>query len=430
MSPKIAQNKDKLFSFLRLSLITGGAQIVVQGTGFVAGIAIIHLLPQHEYAYYTIANTMVGTMTLLADGGISSGVMAEGGKVWRDPYKLGTVMHTGLNLRKRFAVWSLIATLPILTYLLFRHGASLSMIILILLSLIPTFYAAISDSLLEIIPRLHQDIPSLQQNQLYVSLGRLFLSLALLFIFPFTYLALLSNGIPRLLGNIKLRRIAGKFVDVSSVPDPVIKKNIMGVVSRVLPGSIYYCVSSQISIWLISFFGKSSAVAQLGAITRLNMALFIFQVLFSTLIVPRFARMKLSRIGMLRFYLLLQMVLCLLVGFIMLLVFLFPHPILWLCGKAFLHMEYALRLSMFAACLAMYGSCIQALGNGRGWILNPFVSIIVNLFSTFLGIWYFNVGSIEGVLTMNICLQMISLLLTNLYLFFRIHLLSRIDTEG
>jgi O-antigen/teichoic acid export membrane protein len=81
-------------------LITGGAQTVVQLIGLLTGILIIRLLPLKEYAYYTLANTMLGTMTLLSDSGIGSGVLAQAGKVWRDKDELGLVLSTGLYLRR------------------------------------------------------------------------------------------------------------------------------------------------------------------------------------------------------------------------------------------------------------------------------------------------------------------------------------------
>lgn len=68
----------------KLIAITGSAQVMVQAIGFISGILVIRLLPTHEYALYTLANTMLGTMTLLADGGIATGVMSQGGKVWQD----------------------------------------------------------------------------------------------------------------------------------------------------------------------------------------------------------------------------------------------------------------------------------------------------------------------------------------------------------
>src|SRR5439155_1037644 len=42
-------------------------QIIVQMIGFLSGILLIRILEQREYAFFTIANTMQGTLNLLAD---------------------------------------------------------------------------------------------------------------------------------------------------------------------------------------------------------------------------------------------------------------------------------------------------------------------------------------------------------------------------
>jgi O-antigen/teichoic acid export membrane protein len=169
-------NYARLLEWGRLITITGGTQLVVQLTGFVSGIIIVRLLSTQEYALYTLANTMLGTMTMLSDSGIANGVMAEGGKVWQDKAAVGVVLSTGLKLRKKLGLISLAVTLPVLAYLLLTHGASWVATVLIIAAIIPAFFAALSDSLLEIIPKLHQDIKPLQRNQAEVSLGRMVLS--------------------------------------------------------------------------------------------------------------------------------------------------------------------------------------------------------------------------------------------------------------
>ena len=59
-------------------------QAVVQILGFVSGILVIRSLSQQEYAYFTIANTMQGTLNLLADIGISAAVISIGGRIWKE----------------------------------------------------------------------------------------------------------------------------------------------------------------------------------------------------------------------------------------------------------------------------------------------------------------------------------------------------------
>lgn len=63
-------------------------------------------------------------MIILAGGGISTGILSKGGQVWQDREKLGAVIATGLNIRKRFAIVSAIIFIPVLLYMLHYHRAS------------------------------------------------------------------------------------------------------------------------------------------------------------------------------------------------------------------------------------------------------------------------------------------------------------------
>jgi O-antigen/teichoic acid export membrane protein len=397
-NPKYA----KLYEWGKLISLTGSAQIVIQALGMVTGIVIIRMLTTQEYAYYTIANAMLGTMTVLADGGVSIGVMNQGGKVWNDRQQLGTVLSTGMALRKVFGIYSLVVSVPILTYLLWHQGAGSWTILLIVLTLIPAFFAAMSDSLLEIFPKLNQDIKSLQVNQVSVSILRLVLSCLSVFFLPFTFIAILAGGIPRLYGNFKLKVIAHKFAQSGLPPDKERKAEMLKIVRATLPSAIYYCLSGQITIWLITIFGTASSIAQVGALGRFSMLLSIFSVLFSTLITPRFARFPNDRYllasRLVQFLILLLLISLVIVGA----TYLFPAQILWILGKEYSGLYDALLLSIIGGCISLASGAIFSLTSSRGWVMNPIVLIGCNLVTIVIGLLYLDVSSIEGILLLNI----------------------------
>src|SRR5438270_3676774 len=101
-------------------------QAAVQIIGFLSGILLVRWLPQQEYAYFTIANTMQGTINLLADIGISVGLISIGGRVWQDRRRFGELINTGLHLRKQLAIAAVICVVPVLYLLLARNGAGLA----------------------------------------------------------------------------------------------------------------------------------------------------------------------------------------------------------------------------------------------------------------------------------------------------------------
>lgn len=411
---------DTVLNWSKLISITGGAQIILQAIGFASGILIIRLLPVQEYALYTLANTMLGTMTVLADGGISTGVMSQGAKVWQDKEKLGMVLATGLDLRRKFAIGSLIVATPILIYLLIHNGASWLTTILIVASLIPAFFAALSDTLLEIVPKLHQDILPLQKNQVVVGVGRLLLTGLTIFLFPWTFIAILASGIPRIYGNIKLRKIANAFVDKNQKPDPIIQSEIIQMVKKILPGAIYYCVSGQITIWLISILGKTESVAQLGALGRFAILLSLFNVIIGTLIIPRYARLLENKQLLFKRFIQILLLIVVLTVFITGLVYLFSDQLLWVLGSNYAGLKSELILSIIGTCIGLMGGVAFSLYTSRGWVINPVFSIAVSLLSIGVGAFLFNVATLDGVLLFNIFLAVIQVVLHGGYCLIKI----------
>ncbi|WJS94222.1 polysaccharide biosynthesis protein [Flavobacterium johnsoniae] len=411
---------ETIISWGKLISITGSAQILIQALGFASGILVIRLLPVEEYALYTLANTMLGTMTILADGGISTGIMSQGAKVWQDKEKLGAVLATGLYLRRKFAVGSLLVATPVLMYLLLHNNASWLTTLLIVGALIPAFFAALSDSLLEIVPKLHQDIVSLQKNQVSVGIVRfLFLGLTM-FIFPWAFIALLANGIPRVIGNVKLRKIADKFADKTQKSDPAVEKEVMQIVKKILPGAIYFCISGQITIWLISVFGNTTAVAQLGALGRLAVLLNIVSVLINTLIVPRFARLAPKRNDLLKKVLYTICLILLLSGILLLLVAIFPEQILMVLGKSYKGLSYEMILSVLIGCVNLGISIFISFSSSRGWVINPILTMVFNIFGTVFPLFFVDVSTINGVLMLSLFSSLWGLVIYGTFTFLKI----------
>ena len=416
----VGSRYSKYYSWGKLITITGGAQAIVQAVGLICGILIVRLLPTQEYALYTLANTMLGTMTVLADGGITSGVMSQGAKVWRDKEKLGSVLVTGLELRRKFAIGSIIIVTPVLLYLLLRHGATLLSAFLITLSLIPAFLAALSDSLLEIVPKLHQNIALLQKNQIAVSLGRLLLNTLMLFAFPFTFIAILANGIPRIYGNLRLRKIVIQHAATKQAADEEVKKDILKVVRRIMPSAIYYCFISQISIWLITIFGSTTSIAQLGALGRLGMVMSFFSVLIATLFTPRFARIpeqdrKLILIRFVQIFLMIIGLSLLLAG----ITFFFPTQILFVLGNQYSNMIHELFLSVIGSCLGLLVGTLNSLCLSRSYVLSPIVNIGVHVTSQIILILILPLRTTENILIFSIIdYTVISVMITTNFLYY------------
>jgi hypothetical protein len=351
--------------------------------------------------------------------------LAQGSRIWNDRQKLGIVLASGMDLRRKFAIGSFLVAVPVLVYLLRLHQASWMMTVLVLLSIIPAFFTALSGTLLEVAPKLRQDIIPLQKIQIGTNAGRLALLSLTLFLFPWAFVAVLAAGIPQIWANIRLRRISSGYADWSQHRDSDIQKKILHLVKRILPGAIYYSVSGQVTIWLISVFGSTTALAQLGALGRLAMMLSLVNVLFATLATPRFARLADSRKILLSRYLQIQVGLVLLSVCITGLVWMFPSESLWILGKNYEGLETELVLNIAGSCLALIAGCSFSLYSHRGWTIHPGISVPVSLASIVVGIFLIDISSLRGIFLLNIFIASVQVVMHVSYSLYRILKTSR-----
>jgi O-antigen/teichoic acid export membrane protein len=284
---------------------------------------------------------------------------------------------------------------------------------MISLSLIPAFYASLSDTLLQIVPKLHQNISALQRNQLEVSIGRLVLLFASMFVFPFAFVAIIANGVPRIYGNLKLYQIAAAHCNPKAKADREVRSRILKIVLRMLPGSIYYAISGQIVIWLASIFGNTTTLAQLGALGRISIIFLLLTTLVNTLLVPNFSKAKVNKIGLITLFsknLILLILSCIA---IILLVLLFDNYFLWLLGKNY----YGLNMELFLITISYALGYLSTVSNyylsSRGIIPSPFLLVAVSIIAQIVSILIFNLDSLVGIVYF-------SLLSTSIVFTFRI----------
>ena len=173
----------------RLSTLPGGSAVSPRSRcwckliGFAAGILLVRRLDQHEYALFTIANTMQGTINVLADIGISIGLVSIGGRVWQDRHRFGELVSTGLKLRRKLGA----AAVLIVTPLLYLHARKERSFRLLRRdpdhAILGGLCVQLSLGVLDVVPRLRSDIRQIQKIDFTGSAVRLAILVGLAFIF-------------------------------------------------------------------------------------------------------------------------------------------------------------------------------------------------------------------------------------------------------
>lgn len=400
--------------------VTATYQIIIQAVSLISGFLIVRLIPTEEYAWYTIANTGLGMMTIISDGGINSSLMAQGGKVWQNNTAFAEIFSTAYFLRKRFALISLTIALPFLYYLLHKQHASIITALLIIITLIPAFFASLSDNLLQVAPKLHQNIFAIQKNALTVSILRLLIVIPVLIVFPFTWLILLLTGLTRIYGNIRLWRVNYKYYSATSHVDELAKEKMIRQVSRLLPGTIYYCFSGQIAIWLMSLLGSNTSVAGLGALGRFSLMFSVLTVVFGSIVTPKFSKISENSKSLITLFARIQFFGIITGVLITFFFFLFSNYFLLLLGPSYANLDNELVWSIGASMLGLCAGFSFSLFTSRGWSMHPVITIVVNLLALTAGIIYFEVNTLKGVLMMNVFVNAVQYLMNTIFCFYKI----------
>ena len=392
-------------------------QSAVQILGFISGILVIRSLPQHEYAYFTIANTIQGTLNLLGDIGVSVGVISIGGRVWQDQHRFGQLINTALGLRRRLAALAVFIIAPILYFLLVKNGAAISytfvLIILVLLGVAPQ----LSIGVLSAVPRLRSDVGRIQRIDLTGAIVRLILLVGLLFILN-AAIAIAVAMMAFFLQWRMLRHYAANVVDLNAPPNPDDRHAISGFIQKLAPNAVFYCIQGQITVFLISLFAhRASSVAEVGALGRLAMIFAVLSNLLTNIFVPAFARAQERRKVRLLYFAIIGGV----AAFGVLVICaaaLFPSGFLFILGHKYAHLRNELLLMVGGAVLNAFTAAMWELNSSKAWISGSWLYIPATLATQTALIPLIDFANVSSVLLFNL-ISVIPSLFLNLGLSYR-----------
>jgi O-antigen/teichoic acid export membrane protein len=392
-SPQVVSWTKILTRFLSL-------EALVQGLTFACGILIVRALPKPDYALFTVANTMLATMNLMADNGIGSGITAIGGRVWQDRFRFGQLITTAMQLRRMFAIASVTLVTPILAWMLLRNGAAPSYAALITATVLFGFYFQLTVGVLMPVPRLHLEVNRIQNLNVWYSALRLALLIVAYEILLNTAVAMLAAALSLALQEIVLRRWVPTMADPKAPVHEGDRREILSIVRSQAPNSIYYCIHSQLNVWLISVFGSATGVAEVGALGRLAVIFAMLASVMGNVIYPRFARVQEAGLLWRRYWQILggHAVLALaLLG----VAAIFPDAFLWVLGPKYANLKHELLLMILSAVLFSILACMWQLNVARGWIVSPWLLVPVGVATQIVLIVLLDVSTVRGVLLMN-----------------------------
>jgi O-antigen/teichoic acid export membrane protein len=393
-------------------------QAAVQILGFVSGILLVRKLSQFEYAFFTIANTMQGTINLLADIGISVGLISIGGRVWQDRRRFGELINTALAMRRQFAVVAVVVITPVMYIMLVRNGASPSYTSFLILAVLAGLAFQLSLGVLSVIPRLRSNLKRIQTIDLTGAVVRLLLICAFLYFFINAGIAVLIASAAMLLQYLMLRSYAAAEIDLEAPENAADKQEILRLSKHLAANAIFYCVQGQITIFLIGFFAhQAKSVAEVGALGRLAMIFTVISNLLTNVFVPAFARCEGVKRLRLLFFSIIGAV-SLFSAIIVAGAVWFPDQFLFVLGSKYGHLHTELVLMVVAAVINAIAGTLWALNSSKAWIAGSWLYIPLTLGTQLILIPFTNFSQVPGVLMFNL-LSVIPSLILNVILSLR-----------
>jgi O-antigen/teichoic acid export membrane protein len=393
-------------------------QAVVQLLAFTSAILLVRWLPQREYAYFTIANAMQATLNVLADIGISVGVISIGGRVWQDRHRFGQLINTGLLVRRRLAVFAFLIVAPLLYGMLVRNGASPLYTLLLIAIVLIGFSIQLSIDVFVVVPRLRSDIARIQTIDFVCAITRLALIVGLIYVFTRAGLAVAIASATFFLQYVLLRTYAAKVIDLNAGENPEDRREIVRLTKKLAANAVFYCLQGQITVFLISFFGqRATDVAEVGALGRLAMITAVLMSTLTNIFVPAFARCQ-DKAKLRVLYLLIAGGVALFSVIVLAAAAFFPDQFLLILGNRYTHLHRELVLMVGGAVLIAFGSTLWMLNSSRAWINGSWLYIPLTLATQIALIPFTDFSTVAGVLTFNLIATVPAVLL-NLWLSYR-----------
>jgi O-antigen/teichoic acid export membrane protein len=392
-------------------------QIIVQALNLVGGILLIRTLSKQEYAYFTLINTMQTTMNLLADSGISSALSVIGGRVWQNPYRFGQLINTAMHWRRYLGAIVIAVMTPILCWMLLQNGASLGYTILLVIAILIELNYYINRGVLGTVLQLNSQIDRIQRLDLLSAISRLIILLGGYITFLNAAVGAFASTIASGLYNVVLWRWVKNTIDIKAPINKDDQREIINLVKHQAPNGIFYCIQGQLTIWLISIFGNTENIAEIGALGRLGIIFSIINSVMGSIILPNFARCQ-SVKRLYRQYWVILGSFCLFGIIILNAAVLFPTQILWILGKQYANLQNELFFMTISLVFSFIISTIYTMNVFRGWVEYSWLNIPLTVTLQIILLILLDLRSIKGVLIFN-TLSTVPGFLVNVFLSYR-----------
>jgi O-antigen/teichoic acid export membrane protein len=386
-------------------------QFVVQLLSAITGFLLIRALPKQEYALFTIAIAIQTALSLFADSGVNAGLLSIGGRVWQSRVELGKIVAAALRLRAQLGAAAVAIVLPMSLWLLMRNGASWFQAVALSSIAIAGVYCSAMAAAYGVVTRLHSRYRDIQAVELGGSIARLGAVATAVALFLNAIIATASSALAQVTQYLLVRRQALPLIELPEHDDPNRRAELLKMVRSQWFFFAFYALQSQLIVFLISIYGSTAQVADVGALSRLGILSTAVAAVINQALVPSFARIHERRALQNRFLQSLLLVLFAGIAFVVAGYF-FSAQILWVFGPKYHHLNAELVWMLGSVALGLVLSVVWGLNTARGWLQLTWLMVPLTIATQLLLVLVLDLSTVRAVVIFAIVSQVPNLLVS------------------
>jgi O-antigen/teichoic acid export membrane protein len=401
---------------LRQIALVSGVETFGVAVGGIAGLLIVNVLPKDQYAVYTFLLACMTLMSGISDLGLGHCVLPLVGERTREVRWVVGVCHQIFKRRWMLLAAGGVVVVPYWLYTSWQHGWLGAWYVVASLLVVATVLLTLRDNYLHIILLILGHISTVNRIAFSFNLVRFMLvgAVLLLPLGGYTVAALMAaSALATGVAVALYRRAFGTHQVPDEVLTPAEQKGIdregLRVALPLVPSAVFYQVQGVITVLIVSLFGTTDMMAEVGAFGRLALILIVADRVTNMLLFPAIARAPsgasfvVKLLGVHAAYLGLMLVL-----FVSSLVF--PHYWMLLLGRQYASMESLLWM-VFLAFILMNASgfafrtlTVRGATKNQGYTI-PLVILVQIAYVAWVG-----VGDLRSVLGFNLVTSLVHFL--------------------
>lgn len=367
------------------------------------GFLCIRLLSVDDYARFVVVFSIQASLMILMDIGISGTLIPLIG----DRTENLPLIADYLASLRQIAHWlfALVVPFAVVAFPLLvrnRHWSRPDIAAMIVIVLVSAWFARVGAAYGAVLLLL-RDRTCWYRTQIFTSLGALALLGGVVALHWLNAFVAIFISVARVIAIAALYHArARKLLGVRGAPSREKRTAIVQLALPSVPSVVYYALGGQISVFLITYFGRTAAVASVGALSRLGQIFAVLTPINGILFEPYFARLPRQH---LKSHYLLALGGVLLFGACMVgLAQAFPGLFLWILGPKYAGLRAEVVLVIASGAIGLLGGLMSSINSSRRFVYLSFVLAdnILTLILQALYIWKVDLSTVKAVLWFNI----------------------------